>query len=410
MADFPKLPDGLRMVYLGPLVPEGDLARYPAANPAGILFQKRMLDALAENGLPPDAIISARPVPSFPKIPRLWYGSSEAVLDSGFEVDYLPFVNFGPLKTLSAGMVAFFRLLRWGRRQPDGAPLLVLTYNLRVPHAFFLLPAARLVGARMVSVVADIWIPGRGSLLKRLSNAVQTWCMRRLDGVVTLTGRMVEDFAPKVPGMAMNGAISREDFNKLSAVAEQNTGDRDTFTLMYAGSLTEFKTGLLLRAFREMEGDHYRLLISGRGPLEGEVRKLAEEDSRVDYRGFLASYDDVLELYGEADLLLNTQSTDDPTSLYTFPSKIIEYMSTGRPVLATCTAGVREEFSDYLFLLEEESPGRLIELVKRVEGMDPDKRQRISTRARNYVARHKLWERQGSRMADFMAGILGKGR
>lgn len=51
---------------------------------------------------------------------------------------------------------------------------------------------------------------------------------------------------------------------------------------------------------------------------------------------------------------------------YSFPSKTMEYMSTGTPVLTTVLPGMPKEYHPYVYLLEEETADAIAEKLGQI--------------------------------------------
>lgn len=64
---------------------------------------------------------------------------------------------------------------------------------------------------------------------------------------------------------------------------------------------------------------------------------------------------DVVMAELEASLLVNPRPTHEEFTKYSFPSKNIEYMSSGTPLLTTKLPGMPKEYYPYVFLIEDES-------------------------------------------------------
>lgn len=97
----------------------------------------------------------------------------------------------------------------------------------------------------------------------------------------------------------------------------------------------------LIRAFREIRGDKYRLIIAGK-VLEGdedlgdEINRLSEDDSRVCFREGFLSESEMLELYNLTDLAVLPYS-----DIFNSGSAILA-LSLGCPILVTKNASMRE--------------------------------------------------------------------
>lgn len=408
-------PEVLRVVFTGGSLPATVAAPLPGFSQAGALFQEGLLRGVAEAGIDVGQILSVRLVPSFPRFPRIWFRAGSATTAEGVPVTLLAFLNLGPLKTLTLGTSAFVSLLRWGwreRRHRGGR--VVLLFNLNTPPAAAVLAAAKIVRAKVVAIVADIQVPGSGLLpntvMRRTDFWLQTECLRRLDGLAAVTSRIVTDFAPGVPSLVLEGGVSSGSTASSEVIEKPaGVGNQQAFTLMYAGDLSELKgIPLLLDAFAQVGGQDVRLWISGRGDLQAAVEAAAARDPRITYLGYL-EYKEVLARYRRATVLVNPHSTKHESSRYLFPSKLIEYLAAGRPVITTCGEGVEQEYGRFVFLLRDESPEGLSRMIREVQQETRHELQQIGAGAQAFVLREKAWTRQGQRVAELIRTVAVSG-
>jgi glycosyltransferase involved in cell wall biosynthesis len=133
---------------------------------------------------------------------------------------------------------------------------------------------------------------------------------------------------------------------------EKKTSPRICF---YAGGVSkQYGLGNLVEGFRNADIPNAQLHIYGPGDYVKELQKIAEEDSRVFYGGMLLNKE-IVEKEQEATLLVNPRPTNEEYVKYSFPSKTMEYMASGTPVLTTVLPGMPKEYYPYLFLLEDET-------------------------------------------------------
>jgi glycosyltransferase involved in cell wall biosynthesis len=191
--------------------------------------------------------------------------------------------------------------------------------------------------------------------------------------------------------------------------ATSRRADSEKFVVVSAGSLDEANgIEVLLTAFSMLQGDHYRLRIAGGGPLEAAVRRAAGRDSRIEYCGYLA-FADVLRLYESADVLINLRLTKGVNTKYFFPSKLMEYLGSGRPVISTCTGHVEEEYGRFAFLIKDEAPEAVSAAIKNVEHVGKDAREQKGTMAREYMVANKTWAVQGRRVVRLIETVATAG-
>ncbi len=394
--------------FVGSVVPPDQSSSFAAYSEAGNRFQMGVVKALCGNSTRPCVVISGRPVPSYPQVRRLLFWRCAGSIE-GIPTVYLPFVNLGPLKTLSLSLASMATLTVWGWRHRHCRHRVVVMYNTNSPHGLPVLAAARLTGTRVVAWMMDMMVPGHGigsSWLRKLDFRLQAWALRHMDGLVVSTRQIADDFAPRVPCIQMDGTIAEEVADLLQSVPP-TVPDRDNVsTILYAGTLDETRgIDLLLRAFQLLEGSGYRLVVTGRGPLESQVIEASHRDSRIQYLGFLTSYEDVLKLYGSASVVVSLYMPTVESTKYLFPSKLLECLMSGRPVIASPSPGVREEYGGLVLMLEDETPAALARLLIQACAMGPDERRRRAQTQQAYIMRNKTWRTYGPRIVDFVRSI-----
>lgn len=393
----------------------------PAFSQAGQLFQERLLGAVADAGLNVTHVFLQRPIPSFPADGRLWIRGGTGTVCRRFRATLLPFLNWGPVKTATISLSLIWNLVAWGWRFRGAGTRCLLLYN-DAPPWLASIAAGRLIGAVVIAVVADIQVPGSGSVpatpLRWLQHRLQVRALPLCDGLVVLTHNIARDFAPCVPHIQMEGAVpdrlietivAQQDLEACSGDSSEpydlDEPSRDTVvTLMYAGGLFEMKgVPLLLDAMERLPGLAYRLWITGDGPLRTSVERAAENDPRITYWGF-PSYDEVLQLMRRATILINPHSTRHRSSRYVFPSKLVEYLAIGKPVITTrSTPEIADEYDGIAFVVDE-NPDAFANKIVEIAALSPRTRAEIGERARHFVLSQKSWTVQGERIARFITG------
>jgi len=160
-------------------------------------------------------------------------------------------------------------------------------------------------------------------------------------------------------------------------------------TILYTGTLTK-KYGImhLLSAFSLIENQDYRLVICGSGEAEPEVKAACISDSRVAYRGLL-SPEEIAVMQKQATVLVNPRQNDNGFTKYSFPSKIMEYLLSGTATVAYKLSGMPNEYDDYIFYIEGDSPKHMADKLVQVCEMDQKERSDFAGRAKNFVLNNK---------------------
>ena len=95
------------------------------------------------------------------------------------------------------------------------------------------------------------------------------------------------------------------------------------------------------------------------------MKTIAKEDPRVRYGGMLLS-SQIVEKELEATLLVNPRPTHEEYVKYSFPSKTMEYMATGTPVLTTVLPGMPEDYYPHVYFIREETPEGISQALRQV--------------------------------------------
>lgn len=257
---------------------------------------------------------------------------------------YIPAIRNPVVKAAAVGLGTFFRTLFLIRK--DSA---VIVDGLNRVTALSAMLAARLRGKPCVGIVTDLPDMLSGS---RFSKGLANFVIRHCTHYVLLTQAM-NDYLNKTgkPYVILEGHADITMAEKIPSM-EKKTSPRICF---YAGGVSkQYGLGNLVEGFRNADIPNAQLHIYGPGDYVKELQKIAEEDSRVFYGGMLLNQE-IVEKEQEATLLVNPRPTNEEYVKYSFPSKTMEYMASGTPVLTTVLPGMPKEYYPYLFLLKDET-------------------------------------------------------
>ena len=91
----------------------------------------------------------------------------------------------------------------------------------------------------------------------------------------------------------------------------------------------------------------------------------------------------------EATLLVNPRPTHEEFVKYSFPSKTMEYMASGTPVLTTKLPGMPKEYYEYVDFIHSETPDGVAQALKQVLSLTDETLFEKGCRAREFVLKHK---------------------
>ena len=146
-------------------------------------------------------------------------------------------------------------------------------------------------------------------------------------------------------------------------------------TFVYAGKLIRrFGIQRLLDAFSMLKDDEYRLIICGDGEMRCAVENAARLDPRICYKGLLP-HDQLAEVLQSASVLVNPRTGKEAYTRYSFPSKIIEYLQTGLPVVSAVLEGMPDVYRQLLYCPQDDSATALAKAMEDAMQADPASEQ-----------------------------------
>jgi hypothetical protein len=162
---------------------------------------------------------------------------------------------------------------------------------------------------------------------------------------------LVERLKPTIPSVFVPGLLQENLLN-----ARQVDPSEEVF-FIYSGSLDSARGVNLLLDYLESDcfcsNSHFH--ITGQGPCADRVLKVAKKHcDRVTFHGILDK-ETLANLNLSCHYGLNLQSSSDPISSVTFPSKTFDYVNAGLGLVSTRAAGVDTVFGDFPIYLDEES-------------------------------------------------------
>ena len=264
-------------------------------------------------------------------------------------------------------------------------------------------------GIQVCAIIADL--PNMSSLTSK-KNIVKRLFERHLsnksykyvscvDAFVLLTKQMADYMHIDKPFCVVEGiSTMTEDFG-----GKEENFSSDCKTILYSGTLhRRFGVMNLLVAFEQIKEKNYKLVICGTGDCEEDIRKYADRDKRIEFRGQLVRKE-ILKLQKSATVLVNPRQNNEEFTKYSFPSKIMEYLSSGIPVVAYRLDGVPDEYEQYIFYVKGDSIENLADKLREVCEMSPEDRRAIGKKGREFVLNKKNSTVQTAKIVKMMEDI-----
>lgn len=178
-------------------------------------------------------------------------------------------------------------------------------------------------------------------------------------------------------------------FNSNKTVTKDFEFEPGTKVILYTGALSR-KYGIetLLREFSSINNIDYRLVICGDGDAKDLINFSSNIDNRIKYMGKV-SHDLILSLQKSASLLINPRTPQGDYTKFSFPSKTMEYLASGTPVLIYRLPGIPDEYFKYCFTHDSFSDGSLAKRMNQILSMPLYERRKVGIAARRFILEEK---------------------
>ena len=304
---------------------------------------------------------------------------------------HIGFINFPGVKHVCIGVSLFARTLAWGWKNRGKQKGIIMDASYVTANPFVLL-ACSLFKCKTTAIFCDIYeymadvkdarANEKVSLPRRIIRSIAGACYRRLDSYIFLTEQMNPLINPTgKPYIVMEGLVD-SNMEHMPNLLENKT---DKKVIMYAGALREaYGVKNLIEGFLACDAKDAELWIFGNGDYKEQVQKYAEKNENIKFGGAIP-LKQVIEKELQASLLVNPRPIGMEFTQYSFPSKNMEYMVSGTPILTTRLPGMPKEYYDYIYTIDGDEPEYITEALNKVLYISKEKLHEKGLDARKFV-------------------------
>jgi glycosyltransferase involved in cell wall biosynthesis len=336
-----------------------------------------------------------------------WRLPSESA--NGVNYRYPPVINVPGLKNVGIFVFTFFHVLAWSLFR-IGRPKMVVCDILNVTLATATQLACKFTFTKCVAIVTDL--PGLmvtnrkakdNKFFSLLYRSLVSFILYRFSAYILLTEQMNEVVNKNGrPFMIMEGLVDVK-MEKSDNVLDAKYREK---VLIYAGGLYEkYGVKTLIDAFAQVSEPEARLHLYGPGELVEKMSDFTEKDPRLKYKG-IAPNKEVVEAQLKATLLINPRPTTEEFTRYSFPSKNMEYMVSGTPMVCTRLPGMPGAYYEYIFVFEAETVAGMASTLEKILNKSPRELHEFGQKAREFVLKEKNNMKQAGRILDFYGSVI----
>lgn len=312
---------------------------------------------------------------------------------------YIRFINIMVLKQITICLSLFLTLAKWFWKNRNEKCYVVFT-SVYLPFIIAIIPFKIFNKIKFISFVPDLPLYSfsyskSGGFLKKLLIPSYIFITNQLnlliDFYVYITKYMTSAF-PNKPYMIMEGL---SDFVIDNAIVEKSA----IKSVMYSGALYE-KFGIknLIDAFVKINGD-YELWLFGTGDMADYATEVSKINSHVKYFGTQPN-SEVLIYQKKATLLINPRFTDNEFTKFSFPSKLIEYLYSGTPVITTKLPGIPSDYDEFFYYAEDESIDGFKNTIQDCFSKNTEELSQFGAKGKQFVLEQKNYKVQIKKLIE----------
>ncbi len=224
--------------------------------------------------------------------------------------------------------------------------------------------------------------------------------INNIDGIIVLNKNVIKNLKIfKIPFL-----ISRIGYQKTtSEEREYKEFDfNNNKKILFAGTLIDYNGILeLINGVKLLEDKNIDLHIFGYGILENEVIEITKKNKNIYFHGSIDN-NQLINLYKKFDILVNTRILDNDVNDFGFPSKMIEFLISGKPVLTTKFSSMPDDYLHFVFLLNDLSPEEISQKIMEILSLPKEDILSLTENAKKYIEKKNKWEEIVVEMSNFI--------
>ncbi|MDY6282390.1 MAG: glycosyltransferase family 4 protein [Erysipelotrichaceae bacterium] len=235
----------------------------------------------------------------------------------------------------------------------------------------------------------------RGNALRKKYYIQRSYqIINRAQSSILLSGLMKEKLSESQPFLVLEGIV--DSHREITAVQKKPY-------ILYAGAISkECGIDRLATAFSQIHTD-YELHLYGNGNYADELKRFSSDHAHIMYGGMIDNRT-VLRYEQEASLLVNPRPVNSTFSRYSFPSKNLEYMSSGTPLLTTKLQSMPAEYVPYVYLFPDDTVEGIRTGLEQALNDLPVHGTELGRKAHTFVMHEKAENVQAKKVLELIEG------
>lgn len=253
------------------------------------------------------------------------------------------------------------------------------------------LKLAKKRGVKCYGIITDLpsFVNDTASDIKgKVSQYIANRNLSRFDGYIVIT-EAINDLVNTghKPYVVVECVTDKDSLCRNGDLQSILTGSTDHY--IYAGGMN-IKYGIpeLVDGFKMANLSNVELHLYGNGDYVDVLKNENLKAYNIIYHG-VEKNEVVVEAEKRASLLINPRSPYEEFSKYSFPSKNMEYMTSGTPMIGYRLPGIPKEYFKYMYTFNEFSAKGVAVGLKLFHEENKNKHIEMGTNAKTFITKNK---------------------
>lgn len=392
----------MNIAYCSLLLPEEkNLSERTKERLSGISLHKlsrAVISGIDHNTKKPISIFNIINTLNYPKFPQLIFKTEKWSHVEGAKDWHIGYINIIGIKYITQAWNQYRKLNAW-IKCCYGQKCIICVHHIYFPSML----AARMIKKKYRERVVLCLITGdmngkyglvsqfKPNLKQRMLHFVEDKIdamAQEFDCFVFATKDMAKGFhVEEKPYVVMECTYTEPVY--ISKNESLNARVSEERIIFYAGALRE-EYGIihLLRAFSLIKDKRYRLWLAGGGAAEPQIREYADRDSRIEFLGFITPQE-VDRRQKIATVLISPRTAKYEFVKYSFPSKTMECLASGKPYIAHKLPCDPLEYENYIQYADDETDEGLCRKIIEICELPLKERTKLGQRAQRFIKYEK---------------------
>lgn len=336
----------MNILYIGSFATKDIIEKYPNMGIDIYKVSEFLVKGFKESEDINLKVVTSPDLPKYPKIDEIYI--KHRIVD---DIELVSSVNLAIIRQVWTIFSMLFACSRTIRKNNDKTYVIIPYMMFRHVIVTRLLKLIHKNKVHICTIVPDIFFYEKQQILNYYSNKFTEYLAKKSDSFVLYTETMADYLNIRNrPYIIMEGCIDP----CLNTMTQRHNEDSPK-TVIYTGSL--FKKYGICRMVDSMQfiDSNVEMLFYGKGDAVEYIKEAGEKDNRIKYMGIIPK-EEVIQVQNSATVLANPRNDDDGEfTKYSCPSKILEYLLTGKPSVICKLAGVPKEYYEYFIVSEDNS-------------------------------------------------------